>query len=288
MTGSSTSRRPLVLLLAGEVRDDWTRALEAGGLEVATTGWLDGITAARHRRPDLLLVSTDLPEGAARSVLSAFRSAVDLYELLIVVAGPGAKRLDDEQLGPSRADRYLPEPTRDEALAGSLHEAIRVGRATWRQRPGARIVVGLMAIGLLAMVAGIFLEGVLRTTMGSRVSPTVEWILFGVFVAALVAAIAVALKTRERPLSIPQWRTHLAWGGMLLWNGGSLVPGHDLTARFAGAGLGCVAWAAWAWLGPQAKPRTRGARRAFHFLAGALILLGLAPWIVMALAAPSP
>lgn len=283
MTEPSPVRRPLVLLLAGEVRDDWTRALEAGGLEVASTGWLDGITAARHRRPDLLLVSTDLPDGAPRSVLSAFRGAVDLYELLIVVAGPGAKRLDDEVLGPLRADHYLLEPIGGEALASRVREAIRVGRVTWRQRPGARVVVGLMAIGLLAMVAGTFLDPVLRTTRGSGVSPAVEWLLFGVFVAALVAAIAVALKTRERPLSIPQWRTHLAWGGMLLFNGGTLVPGHALTARFAGAGLGCVAWAAWAWLGPRAKPRTPGARRAFRVLAAGMLLLGLAPWVVMAL-----
>jgi hypothetical protein len=45
--------------------------------------------------------------------------------------------------------------------------------------------------------------------------------------------------------------------------------------------LALVAWAAWAWLGPRAKPRTPRVRRAFLVLAGALVLLAAAPWAML-------
>jgi hypothetical protein len=60
-------RRPTVLLLAGDIRDEWKRALEAAGLEVITTGWLDAVTAARLHHPRVVVVSADLPANAPGS-----------------------------------------------------------------------------------------------------------------------------------------------------------------------------------------------------------------------------
>jgi hypothetical protein len=248
---------------------------------VDITGWLDGHTAARLRRPALLLVSTDLPDGAVNSVVTGFRYAAELQELPVVVAGDGASRLDGEVLGPRRADHYLPAPIGGPALAAAVKEVIRKGRVPWRERPGARAVLALTIVGMFAMFAAITAEPVLRLVARKQVPPAVAWLLFGVTLTAYLAAAAVAIVKRERPLAVPQWRTVLAYAGFIAMNGGRLAPGAGRVAQSVGITLGFGALAAWAWLGPLAKPRSRGAALGFRILAGVLLLIGLIPWAVI-------
>ena len=286
MLEPSPSRRPSVLLLAGGVREEWTRALEAGGLDVATTGWLDGITAARLRRPDLLLVSTDLPEGAPQSVLTAFRSD-DLRQLPIVLAGPGADRMDQEVPGPVRPDQCLPGTIDAGVLPERLRAAMGAGRVRAIPKPAARVAIGLVMVSLLAWGGRVVLDTFAYRWTGAVPSPATRWLLLGAFVVPFVAAVAITFKARTRPISLAERRTLLGWLGLMLWNGGRMfplgatAPEGGTAAQFAGFSLGLCAFAAWAWLGPSAKQRTPRVRRAFHLLAAGLVLLAASPWALL-------
>lgn len=282
MPDATPARRPTVLLLAGEVRDDWTRALEAGGIDVATTGWLDGITAARLKRPDLLLVSTDLPEGAPPSVLTAFRST-DLGPLPIVLAGPGADRLDQEVPGLARPDLCLPGTVAPEQLPERVRAAIREGRVTLLPRPARNIGVTLVVIAAAAMASRLVLHLFVYGGSDAAMPPTIAWLLLAAFVLPLVAAGIVALRARTRPISLAERRSLLGWLGLMTWNVGRFVPGTGQWGQFGGAALGMLLFAAWAWQGQKVKRRSRGEALTFRILAGALVLLAggcvaLAAW----------
>jgi DNA-binding response OmpR family regulator len=143
------TKRPSVLLLAGEVRDAWTRALEEAGFEVRTTGWLDGVTAARLRRPDVVLVSADLPANARVAVTTAFR-ADDLSTIPIAVAGVSPGVAERESAHPLRADRYIQLPVTADRLAREVAETIRRGRVPWRRPPEQRLALALLGVGFPA------------------------------------------------------------------------------------------------------------------------------------------
>jgi hypothetical protein len=272
MLESATAHRPSVLLLAGEVREEWTRALEAGGLDVAATGWLDGITAARLRRPDLLLVSTDLPEGAPWILLSTFRSAVDFVNLPIVIAGRGADRYAGEELFQYRADHYVADPVDGEAI----RKAIGIGRVPAPRHPHARKIAVLGGVAMISLFAALGIR-VFGEATGAGPFPGIEWLFFCMMLVTLsaFAAFAIYLKPGKRPTA-RLLRSSLGWIGLMLVNLRALVPGDGQRGRFGLAALGLLACAAWAWMGPRVKERSRGEARAFHFLAAALALLSAA------------
>lgn len=277
MSESTQPRRALVLLLAGDLRERWTRALEAGGLEVTATGWLDGVTAARIRRPDVVLVSMDLPESAPQMVCNGFRMSTDLARIPIVVVGPGSDRLDQHAPAQLRADHYLPQSIDGEALAARVREAAASGRIRWLGSRASRVVVGLLLFSGFALMAWLLLTAYWGL---SHTRPTLEsqWLAFAAIVVPFAAALAVGLAARTRPLSIAERRSALGWLGLFFWNGGRVVPGGGMLALFAGWTLGSLALAAWAWLGPSPTPWFKRSRRAFQLLAGALVLLAVAPW----------
>lgn len=279
----SPARRLSVLLLADGVREEWRGALTAAGLEVATTGWLDGVTAARLRRPDVVLVSTDLPDHAPSMVCTAFRT-LDLAAIPVVVAGPGADRLDQESALPARADLYLPAPLDLAALAGKVRDAVREVPGRLYRGRSRQVVLGLVAVALLLTGGHALLEAFHVRLWGAPIPLATEWALFGTSVAAALAAVGVATAGRTRPFNVAERRVALTWLALLLWSLGSLAPGHGFVVRLGGVALALVALARWAWLGPRAKPRTPRVRRAFHLLAGALVLLAAAlgallPWV---------
>lgn len=280
MSESSHPRRPLVLLLAGDLREGWSRALEAGGFEVNATGWLDGVTVARIRRPDVVLVSTDLPENAPQVVCNGFRMSGDLARIPIVVVGPGSDRLDQQAPAQMRADHYVPQSIEGEALAARVREAAASGRIRWLSKRASVVAGGLLLLSAFALLARLLLEAYWGRT---RTRPTLEseWLAFAAIVLPFAAAVVVGLVARTRPLSIAERRSSLGWLGLMFWNVGRFVPGGGMLAQFAGVTLGSLAFAAWAWLGPSPTPWFKRSRRAFQLLAGALVLLAVAPWAVV-------
>jgi hypothetical protein len=285
MPDPTTERRPAVLLLAGDVRDEWTRTLGAGGVDVATTGWLDGITAARLRRPDLLLVSTDLPEGAVQSVLNAFRLPADMRQLPIVVAGAGAGQLERLATPIILADHYVPDPGDGDAFAGRIRDAIRGGRVPLLWQPAEKVASWLLAAAFAVVALRLGLQGVYYVrARGLPIPSAVQWSFLAAFLVPVIAAVAIGVAARTRPFSIAATRTALNLSlPIFLLNAARLVPAEGPAARLVGYSLGCAGYAAWAWLGPKAKPRSRGVARAFRGLAVGLLLLAggfvaLAAW----------
>jgi hypothetical protein len=278
MPSDSPSRRPEVLLLAGEARDAWARSLAAAGLEVNTTGWLDGTTAARLRRPDAVLVSTDLPPNAPQLLCNGFRASVDLAGLPIIVAGPGADRVDQAALEPMRADHYVLASADGDGLADRVREAIRVGRVPAVGKPARTLALALGVVSAAAMVARLF--------VGTRpVSAATAWLLLAAIVLPLAGAFAVGVAARKRPMSVAEWRRTLGWLGLLLWNVGRFIPAGGRFAEWSCVSLGACAFAGWAWLGPAPTPWFPRSRRPFQILAGAFIALAAAPLVVWALRA---
>jgi hypothetical protein len=279
----STSVAPRrVLLLADAVREEWTRALEAGGLEVSTTGWHDAVTAARLRRPDVVLVSTDLPANAPQAVCDEFRSAVELATLPIVVAGPGAKGIETGATWPLRADHYVAGPVDLGALAERIRVAEASGRIGFLNRRASRVVLGLLVASAFALLSLAPLELYWRG-VGAERTRAGEWLAFAAIALPLAAAIAVATAARTRRLSVAEWRSVLGFGGLVLLNCGRFVPGAGVLGQLAGGTLGLLAWAGWAWLGPSPTPWFVRSRRAFQILAVILALLAVAPWAAMLL-----
>ncbi len=237
-------RQARVLLLAGEVRDAWAAAL-APEFDVATTGWLDGVTAARLRRPDVVVVGMDLPGGAAAAACRGFRSAMDLRKLPIVVAGDGAYALEAETSELLRADRYVPVLD-GAALAAQVRDLLRVGRA--RLPKAARIVAGacgaVLVLAMLARIAADAFFPALRT-------PAFGVATLAVAVAAALAAGVTVAVARPRPVSPFERRRALAWAGMwLIWIG-TAGPHWLALAKMVAFSLALGAWATWAWLGPR-------------------------------------
>lgn len=182
-------------------------------MDVIATGWLDAVTAARIRRPDVVLVSMDLPENAPH----------------------------------------------------------------WMGKRASGVVIGLLLISGFALLVRLFLEAAWGRAH-TRPTLEVEWLAFSAVVVPLAAAVVVGLAARTRPLSIAERRSSLGWLGLFLLNGGRVVPGGGMLALFAGWTLGSLALAAWAWLGPSPTPWFKRSRRSFQVLAGALVLLAVAPW----------
>lgn len=273
---ATPASRATVLLLAGEMREEWSRALTAGGLDVHTTGWLDALTAARVRRPDVVLVSTDLPAGAPQAICTTFRSTADLAAVPILVAGPGAERMDEEALAPVRADRYVRAPVNGDVLVREVRDPLSVAGLP-RRRPAQTVVLALLALATAAAFVPALADFLLKGPPETRLGP----IAFGVGVLAALAALVLGVATRERPLSGIERRRVLGWAATWIWCVGAVSPESFGAAGVAVFSVGCLAWAAWAWLGPRVKPTTPRRRRAFLLLAGTLVVLAAAPWIAL-------
>jgi hypothetical protein len=270
-----------VLLLAGEVREAWSRALTAAGFDVRTTGWLDGVTAARVGRPDLVLVAADLPANAPQILCTAFRSAEDLKDVPIAIAGLAPEVAERAWEQPLRADRYIPASADADAPVREVREALRAGRTPWKRRSVEKVIIGLVVVGSLALVASSWTESLLRLQRRAGV-PAASAALLAFGLGAFTAAFVLGFASRKRPLSPSERRTVLGWVGLVLVQAQFLVRPAHAALGLAAASLGLLAWAVWAWQGPRVKPRSRAATRWFHVLAGALVVLAALPWIVLA------
>ncbi len=267
-----------MLLLAGDVRDAWREAL-APEFEVVTAGWLDGITAARLEIPDAVLVSADLPPQAPRLVLTAFRSDARLAHVPIVMAtGDGVP--PEPLWGNPRfiGDRYVAETIAPASLVSEIGEAVRAGRATFRRARGRQVALALLVTGAIALFAVRFVE---EGAVGApRHAGRVVAALSAVAIAALGASAAVVIATLRRRPTLAELRSVLGWAGFVLLQVQSLSPrGCRALVTVVAGSLGLLAWAAWAWLAPRAKPRTPAARRGWSFLAAILVLLAASPWL---------
>lgn len=261
--------RTKVLLLAEGVREEWKGALAEGGLEVASTGWLDGVTAARLHRPDAVLLSADLPANARGVLLQSLR-APDLARIPVVVAGVEPDLAEVES--PIRADRYVPAPVNPGGLAREVFEAVREGRVRWTLPRGVRVA------GLLYAVVFLFLVGRVMVTWLSDfgLDPALDALLGGVALVCFAGAAGLTVRWgRRHRVAAVTARFVLAWCGLaFLWN--ALGPVGVMRHVAVTALLGT--WLADALLGPPVHPGSRRWLIWYRVEAGALSLAMAAYW----------
>ncbi len=256
--------RTKVLLLAGDVRDEWKRALEAAGFDVRVAGWLDALPAARTEGPDVVVVSGDLPPQAPQLVVNALRGSGSSHVPVVVAGAPEPERFPPFAATAGLADRYVASPVVPEALARAVAEAVGKRRRFFL---GSAPAAGFSVMGLALLAT---------SALGSGAGSALRTVLEVVGAGSIAVGLALTLRHEggKGPLTIGEWRRF--FGAVGFWTL-CLVP-YPLGTHWSEPicfTVAFAAWAAWAWLVARSKERP------LRWLALAVVLLAVAaaPWV---------
>jgi hypothetical protein len=267
-----------VLLIAEGAREAWRSALERAGCVVRAPGWLDAITAARTERPDVVVISADVPDHAVPVVVRGFRGS-DLHALPLLVAGVAEELVESELEPMFRPDRVMAPPVDPGALAAEVLALARSGRIA--PRPSR---LSLVLGGLSLLLVGALLLGAGFPPLLSRL-PFLGGAWPFVIAAALLLATGAAASARDRDRPRSPWglRSGAGWTGLLLLQAATRFAGPERWPGALTASAAFLAFAAWAWLGQKVKRRSFAGRGGLRVVAAMCGAAAAVPWILLAL-----
>lgn len=119
------------------VEDDWDAreiyggVLRHAGHAVTCVGTVrDGAEAARARRPDVVVLDCNLPDGSGLSLLSAWKSSPAMASIPVIVVTAYSERDHIDAATRAGADAFVVKPCPPDALVAFLDRAVLAAKPT--------------------------------------------------------------------------------------------------------------------------------------------------------------